>query len=212
MEKDFPNSSDKAREENVPADDSRAPKIIEGKAVQRKKPFMRRLRETFIAGDVVNMKEYLVFDVLVPAVRDMITDALIQGVERTFKGDIRSATRRSTQRSGPMRSHISYNRAADSPLRRNEPREVSRYARANHDFNEIILDTFAEAEMVIERMQDALEKYGKVSVADLYNFVGITPTFTDEKWGWIDLRNAGVSRLRGSQYLLNLPDPDPIRS
>lgn len=214
MTQDFPNNSNRAREQEKtePAAEPRAQKIVDGTVVQRKKPFMRRLRETFIAGDVVNIKEYVLFDVLIPAVRDMFTDAMIQTVERTFNGDSRSSSRRMARRSPGVTNHINYSRPGSSPLRRNEPREVSRNARATHDFNEIILDSYAEADMVIDKMRDIIERYGKVSVAELYGLVGITPDFTDERWGWIELRNAGVSRLRGSQYLLNLPDPDPIRS
>lgn len=207
---DLPNNSDRARVQGDPADDPRAQKIVEGNVVQRKKPFVRRLKEAFIAGEAVNFKEYIVFEMIVPAVRDTIRDVLMQSVERTIPGSSHSP--RAVRRSGSMNSHINYNRSSNSPLRRNEPREVSQHARANHDFNEIILDSYAEADLVLDRLNDSLEKYGKVSVAALYSFVGITPSFTDERWGWIDLRTAGVSRLRGGQYLLNLPDPEPIRN
>lgn len=207
---DLPNNSDRARVQGEPADDPRAQKIVEGKVMQRKKPFMRRLKEAFIAGEAANFKEYIIFEMVVPAVRDTIRDVLMQSVDRTIPGSSHSP--RTVRRSGAMASHVNYNRAPNSPLRRNEPREVSQHARANHDFNEIILDSFAEADLVLDQMNDYLGKYGKVSVAALYTFVGITPEFTDERWGWIDLRTAGVSRLRGGQYLLNLPDPEPIRS
>mgnify|MGYP006874877087 FL=1 len=43
-----------------------------------------------------------------------------------------------------------------------------------------------------------------VSVADLYDLVGITGKVTDNNFGWTDLRNASVTRDRDG-YLINLP-------
>jgi hypothetical protein len=48
--------------------------------------------------------------------------------------------------------------------------------------------------------------YGQASISDLYELVGITANFTDNKWGWTDLRSSSVSRARDG-YLLNLPRP-----
>ena len=78
-----------------------------------------------------------------------------------------------------------------------------------HDFNEIILGTRVEAEEVIDRLFDLLSKYDNASVADLYELVGITANFTDEKWGWTDLRGASVAKVRNG-YLLDLPRPEPL--
>ena len=46
-------------------------------------------------------------------------------------------------------------------------------------------------------------------MADLYDMVNITGDYTDTKWGWYDLRGAGVERIR-SGYLLDLPRPVPL--
>ena len=86
---------------------------------------------------------------------------------------------------------------------------MSRRGRANFDFDEIILDKRVEAEEVIDQMFLLLEKYDMVTVADLYDLVGIASNYTDEKWGWTDLRGAGASRVSGG-YLLELPRPEPI--
>ena len=53
-------------------------------------------------------------------------------------------------------------------------------------------------------MNELLEDYKMVSVADLYDLVGITGKVTDNNFGWTDLRNASVTRDRDG-YLINLP-------
>jgi hypothetical protein len=86
---------------------------------------------------------------------------------------------------------------------------MSRQGRARHDFDEIVLDERSEAEEVLDRLFDVVNKYESATVADLYDLVGLPSTHADYKWGWTDLRGAGVSRIRDG-YLLDLPDPEII--
>lgn len=91
-----------------------------------------------------------------------------------------------------------------------DPRPVlSRQARANHDFGEIILATRAEAEDVLEQLRELINQYEIATVSDLYQLVGHTGEFTDDKWGWDDLRSASIRPIRGG-YLLNMPRTQPI--
>jgi len=152
-----------------------------------------------------------VFDVLVPQSRDIFSDVISSFVERMIYGDSHRGGRRSRSRHGNSYGHIDYeNRySSNSSRRRDESRNMSRKGRAVHDFDEIILETRAEAEEVIDRLFNRIEEFGMVSVADLYDMVGVTGTYIDLKWGWIDFRGARVSHVRGG-YLLDLPKPEPI--
>lgn len=58
-------------------------------------------------------------------------------------------------------------------------------------------------------MQDLIDTYGMVSVADLYDLVGINGSYTDNKYGWTHLRSADVQRVRDG-YLLKLPKALPF--
>lgn len=59
-------------------------------------------------------------------------------------------------------------------------------------------------------MDDLIDKYGTVSVGDLYELLGEEPAYTDEKWGWTDLTESGIRRVRDG-YLLQLPQPESFR-
>lgn len=213
---EFPSNrhKDKVRVDpsNAPAkDDKKVQKIVESEVVRRKKPLGKRFVETFIGGDTNSVWEYVTFDVVVPAAKDMLADAVSQGVEKLIFGEAVSHGRRSGRRpnDGP---YISYNKMSSrrrDPRGRDEPRSMSRRARSSHDFDEIILATRVEAEEVIDRLYDIVSKYEMATVSDLYDLVGITGNYTDNKWGWVDLRGAGVARVR-SGYLLNLPRPEPL--
>jgi hypothetical protein len=91
-----------------------------------------------------------------------------------------------------------------------DSRDISRRARAGHEFDEIILESRAEAELVLEKLADLIEQYEVATVADLYELVGITASHTDLKWGWDDMRDAGVDRVRSGGYLLALPKTKAI--
>ena len=83
------------------------------------------------------------------------------------------------------------------------------YGRARLNFDDIILESRGEAEEVLSHLLELVENYGVASVADLYELVGITGSFTDNKYGWTNLSTASVSRVRDG-YLLNLPNATPI--
>lgn len=57
-----------------------------------------------------------------------------------------------------------------------------------------------------EHMIDALATYNCVSVADLYDLVGMTSNYTDNKYGWYDLRTAYIQGVSGG-YVIRLPKP-----
>ena len=101
------------------------------------------------------------------------------------------------------RSIVNYNSISNGP-RREERRTVSSNTRARHSFDDIVLSSRGEAEEVISHLVDLTIDYGQASVSDLYDLIGITGNFTDNKYGWTDLSSASVSRTRDG-YVLNLP-------
>jgi len=186
-------------------------KIATGKdAIKRKKTLGSRLREALGGKDGQSVPDYIMYEVLGPALKDMITDAVIQGVERMVYGEARSSVRRSANHRGPVgsSSHIQYNRYSSN---RPEPRAaMSSRGRASHDFGEIELNTRAQAEAVIAQMDEFVDRYKSCSVSDLYQMVDLESEYTDEKWGWYDLRGADVRRTRQGTYVLILPRCEPI--
>ena len=58
-------------------------------------------------------------------------------------------------------------------------------------------------------MDELIETYGIVSVADLYDLVGKSCNYTDNKYGWTNIRNAEPVRVRDG-YLLKMPKAGPI--
>lgn len=200
-----PNYPGNSKSHKPAAEPKKVEKVVTGDVVQRKKPLGKRLSETFVGGDLRSTVQYVFFDILVPAARDTVADAGSQGLERLIFGEARSVSRRTGR---AAQHHTSYDRFSKSrpDMRQAEERQLSRRARGSHDFGEILLATRVEANEVLNRLNDLVDRYTSATVADLYALVGITGNYTDDKWGWRELNAAGITRVpRG--YVLDLPSP-----
>lgn len=180
-------------------------KVTNGTVVQKKKSLGSKVAETFVGDSMRSVRDHVIFDVILPKAKDMFLDALNQGAERALYGDSarggRSAATRDTRR--PTSYNGMYNNSVrDEPVSRN----FSTRGRATHDFDEIVLATRGEAEKVLNELCNLIDDYESATVADLYDLVDITGNFQDDKWGWIDLGTATITRQRQG-FLLNLPRP-----
>ena len=59
-------------------------------------------------------------------------------------------------------------------------------------------------------MDELIETYGMVSVMDLYDLVGVSGNYTDNKYGWVNIKNAEPVRTMGGGYMLKLPKAIPL--
>ena len=107
---------------------------------------------------------------------------------------------------GPA-SRVSYSQYYDRDRVRRDREPVA--PRANYSYNDILLDNRGEAEEVLARMDELVATYGMVSVADLNELVGITGNYTDNNYGWTNIKSAYVQRVRDG-YLIKLPRAIPI--
>lgn len=204
---EFPPNSRKA-EATQP---KRVERVTSGDAVRRKPSLGKQFKHTFFGGDAKTAATYMLLNVLLPSAQEMFLETLQAGMERLVYGE--SRPRRGPGPMGSALGHVAYNRMARSqgPPGGGGPPAISRRARSQHAFDEIIIESRVEAEQVLESMFDILSKYESVTVADLYELTGVASSHTDHKWGWTDLRGARIGRVRGGGgYLLDLPGPEPL--
>ena len=96
--------------------------VVAGKVIRRKKPLSKRFVETFIGGDARSVTRYVLMEVLVPALKDVVTDVVSQATERMIFGESRSSGRRSGSRPASATGFVQYNRFAQSGPHRPDPR------------------------------------------------------------------------------------------
>lgn len=206
---DYPPNSDKSKlGETEEPGEKKVERITSSEPIRRKRSLGKNFKNTFFSGDARGAFQHAVLGVLLPSAREMISEFGKDWLDRVIFGDSR---RRGPQQrpSGPQ-GYVSYNRYSMAGQQQEPPgRQISRRARSQHDFDEIVLASRQEAEDVIDSMFNIVSRYDSATVSDLYELVGLQSTHTDQKWGWVDLRGAGVSRVRNG-YLLDVPEPEPL--
>lgn len=178
-------------------------KVISGKAKVKKKSEAAKFTEKIISSeDVKSLKEYLIEDVIIPTLRNTIWDTITNSLDMILFGGTGRGKRKS------ISNKISYRDYYDKDHRRGARRDSDR-RRTGYSFDDIILESRGEAEEVLERMDELIDTYSFASVADLYDLVGITCEYTDNKYGWTNIRNAEPIRVRDG-YMLKMPKALPI--
>lgn len=184
--------------------------VVSGEVKQRNPEGIgHRIKHTFFAGaDARSVGHFVMLDIIVPAIKTMLADSVSRGAERMLFGDVRPRA------GGGATNYTSYNRVASPAGRAGEPdgpsgRELSRNDRATHNFSGIVIADRSEAENVIASLEMVVDQYNFARVSDLYDLVGITGNFTDDRWGWNDLSTARTQSVRGG-WLLVLPQTIPL--
>ena len=195
MEEYKSNSYRSKEKGNNPLPEKKIERVVSGNVKSKKKTGLNHIANIFIPEDVEDAKRYVFEDVVVPAVKTVILDAV-----KSFLGFEGRGTRYSTA------SKISYRKYYED---RRDDGCTSNRKRTGYDYDDIILDNRGEAEDVLSRMDELIEVYGVVSVGDFYDLVGITGNYTDNKYGWTNIHNASIQRVREG-YLIKLPKALPL--
>lgn len=181
-------NSHKSKTENAKKKDIKP--VVKGK---KKKNTGRKLTSAFVSEDVSNVKSYIVMDVLIPAAKKAISDMVTNGIDMILYGETRESKKRSSHR-------VSYTSYSDYSRDRDRPRRSSR----GYSYDDVIFDTRDEAKDVLESMEEIIETYDYVTVADLYDLADISSEFTDNNYGWTSVRNADIVRVKEG-YVIKLP-------
>lgn len=201
---DYKPNSHKSREtqkEKSSEERKKVDKVVTGIVKTKKKSEIKKFTDVFISEDISNVKSYLLTDVLVPAIKKLVIDTVTDGINMILNG-------------GTGRGHKSTNASYVSYRQYSDTRDNGRYGnesrgRSGYNYDDIILESRGEAEDVLSRMDELIDMYGTVSVADMYDLVGKTCNYTDNKYGWTNIRNAEPIRVRDG-YMLKLPKALPI--
>ena len=201
MENYKPNSNRFKEEQKDKEREKRVDKpVVTGKVVTKKQSKFRMFANEFISEDAKNVKTYVFGEVLIPAIKKAISDIVTDGISMILYGESRGGSKRSTA------DKVSYRNYYDRDYRSSRD---TRPMNSGYSYDDIILNTRGEAEDVLSRMDELMDTYGLVRVADLYDLVGITGNYTDNKYGWTNIRNAEVVRVRDG-YMIKMPRAVPI--
>lgn len=179
--------------------------VVKNQVSTQKKSLGEKFSETFLSSDLETVKRSVLFDILIPAAKDMISDMTKGLIDGLLYGDRRGS--RTYRERGTSRVYRSYDSYSDErPRRRRDDDDQPPWATSKPRVENLIFQTRADAEEVLSNMIDLINEYGVGSVKDLYMYAGKKTDYTKEKYGWYDLGSATVERIREG-YLLKLPKP-----
>lgn len=186
----------------------KAEKVVVGEVTSRPQSLGKRLKNALIGGDSKSALHYVIVEVVIPQAKDMLAEATSQAIERLIFGEARSSYRRPSSRTtgSTYTNYTRYSEKGNRPLGRTIREERATISLRSNDLQDLIFESRADAQAVLEQMYEFLEEYHLVSVADLMTMIDKTSRHTDQKWGWESLQGSDIRTTRGG-YLLILPRP-----
>lgn len=193
----YPGNSDRAKEKK---------EIVSvAKARVKRESTAKKVVGEIIREDAKSVGETVLWDVIIPTVKNLISDTVTRGIESMlYGGDSRPRSRSSYS------DYSGYSRPKGTRDRPAERRERRSARHAEPERNEIIFDTRSDANDVIDRMSDLIDQYGQVSLADLNALIGASSNFIDDNWGWTDMGSFDVRQVRDG-FMLTHDEPQSLK-
>lgn len=88
-------------------------------------------------------------------------------------------------------------------------RQIVGECKRRDQYNELVFDTETEAAKTLANAQAILDKWGSVTVADVYDMTDVTACYLDVVYGWTDLRKAEIVK-NANGYVLRMPESRKI--
>ncbi len=192
---------------STPSEKSLAP--VTNNVIVKKETEVKKFAKNFISEDVKSVKGHVFMNVIVPGIQRLLSEGIKSAVDGIIYGvrGIRNETigaRNISYSTYYDRNRVSYGSTGLPPV------PSSAYTKSNvYSANEVEFIDRGEAEEVLFRLKEEIERYGLVSIGDFYDLIGQKHYHTDLKYGWRDLRDAEVVRAR-DRYRINFPKIIPL--
>lgn len=179
--------------------------------VSTKKPLTKRFHELMFRNNIVD-------NVIIPGMFNIILDAM----ENMFFG--RSSGR--FNNSNPFWNSYNYDNPSyymsqsynnnngygynySQPYQNNQPQHQPFGQMNKVDYRNIILRRKEDADAVINQMVIRIRESGRCTVADLLDLVNVPGEYTDNNWGWRNMRGVGIQRV-SQGFLIVVPEAMPL--
>ena len=187
--------------------EKKAKKVATGTV--KEKTFKQKVRDAFISDEVHDIKSYVVFDVIIPAIKETFRNLFVNSLDMALFGKVRQSAK-TEQRGGS--TYIAYDRLYQSRNGDVQPRQQKGGAplRVN-ELDRVVFKDKADAIDVLSYMMDQIEEYHVASVADFVTAADLPVSPIHHKFGFYDLSEARVEELPdGTGYFIRLPRPVSI--
>lgn len=186
--------------ENNISVDKKAGKVIEGTVKRKKKS---KLANIFKTDDAHGVISYIFSEIIKPALKKSLDDIFTNGGNMILNG-LRTLLWGKDGKPKDTASKISYREYYDN--RRKVPDLPVKFG---YSYDDVVFTSRGDAEDKLSLMEEIISQYGMISVADYYDCCGVDSNYTDNKYGWTDIRGASIIRVREG-YIIKMPKAMPI--
>ena len=197
---------------NQTSENKKKPAPLKGTVVAKKKSKARAMADSLIANEANAIKDHILFDIFIPSIRDFIHEAATSAIDMLLYG--KDGQRGNIKRPRSTITYVSYNQNYRNYGSYSQPQRVAakpQYSRTSsnriRDVLELEFDYMDDANYVIHQLNEAIDEYAIVTVADFYEFANMPSNWNDREWGWDDVSMARVKPRNGKWVIVNLPRP-----
>lgn len=178
----------------------------------KERTFKQKVRSAFIADDVVNIKDYIVFDVVIPAIKTTFRNLIVNTIDLSLFGKVGGG-----KKGGSNDTYIAYERAyggrgGGERMYSPKPQTRDNGSIDVREIDRVWFETEQEANDVIYMCREIYDaNAGVLSVAEFLDAAQMKTSPIHHKWGWIDISHASAEPYPdGSGWYVNLPRPRPL--
>ena len=162
------------------------------KAKATKKSFASKIREYYFPEDISNIPEYITYEFFIPAVFDAISDSLTNAIDMIFhKGGKRKSGKRKFD--DPL-GYSKISKGEGGKMR------VSERDERIDGVSIFIPGTIADVKYFLDVLDEDIEDYDWISVADVYERAGIKLKWSKQdranKYGWESVEDVEYTMSR----------------
>lgn len=196
----------KQKEKATAEERKKVEKVTSGVVKVKKKSETRKVLDNIMGNQIQDIKSSIKNDYIVPAIRNTIWDVFTNTLDMILFGGSGEGRSRRRSTSDKISYRSFYDDRRDRSRRYDDRRDRSR---SGFDYDELVLETRGEAQAVLNAMDNMMDEYKIVSVADMYDLIGETCPYTAYKYGWTNIRNAEIVRAHDG-YIIRMPKAMPI--
>lgn len=192
------------------------PKELKGGIKKKELTFGEKLKRSFVKEDLHDIRDYIIFDMIIPNARKAFFDTIVGTAAQIFgisipRGGYSSSSTRLTPHERQYRDYNSIS---------NNGQRFSGTHRTGYDrfyVGDYVFLYKEDAESVLEQLMDICDTYGWVSVATFFDLADPNGSiegrnaYTNNDFGWTSLESASV-KFDGNGYFISLPPARQIRN
>lgn len=187
--------------------------VLRDGASMKEKSLWGKIKDAFIAEEIRDVKSYVVFDIVIPAIKRTFRDLTMNVLDMSLFGKTSKSSYDTDTRGG--RTYVSYDAYSGRRERDDYPFDKSKSRNEQtinvRDLDRVMFRSKDDAIEVLSWLMDNIAEYGVASVADFLGAANLDTNPIHNKWGWYDVQGSSVMEdPDGRGYYIRLPRPKPI--